>query len=313
MIKSTVKLTLAIVLLASCKQKPADKTENGITGQLEKTPSGMVYKIVHANENEKLIQQGQIAKINITYSIKDSILQTTVGKMPGYVKFDTALLKQSKYDFIEIFNKFKKGDKVEFSLSVDTLAKMGAVQINNIFKKGDFIIGKLEVIDIFNTDELAKADGIKESNNFKESQKKSIRDYLAKNNIKNAVETPEGVFVVVKTPGDATNKVDSTKQAAVNYKGYHLNGTTFDTNMKPGGTPLVVRIFESQVIPGWHYGLTYFAKGGTGTLYIPSYLAYGEQGAGAEIKPNESIAFDIEVLDVKKKEALPKQPTASPK
>jgi FKBP-type peptidyl-prolyl cis-trans isomerase len=315
MIKSTLKVTVAIVLLASCKQKPADRTENGLTGQLEKAPSGMVYKITHTNDNEKLIQQGQIAKINLTYTIKstDSVLQTTVGKMPGYVKFDTAMLKQAKYDFIEIFNKFKKGDKVEFSLSVDTLAKLGAVQINNIFKKGDFIIGKVDVVDIFSSEELAKEDGNKESKILNENQKKPIREYLAKNNIKNAIETPEGVFVVVKTVGDASNKVDSTKQVSVNYKGYHLNGTTFDTNMKPGGTPLLVRIYESNVIYGWHIGLNYFNKGGTGTLYVPSYLAYGEQGAGAEIKPNESIAFDIEVVDVKKKEALPKQSAASPR
>ena len=143
MIKSTLKLMLAMVLFASCSQT-------------EKAPSGMAFKITHGSGNEKLIQQGQIIKFNVEYRLKkttgndfksfwlwvtgkspkDSVLQTTIGKMPAYIQFDTARMKAMKYDFPEFLAKLRKGDKAEFSLSIDTLEKLGGIQINDIFKKG---------------------------------------------------------------------------------------------------------------------------------------------------------------------------------
>jgi hypothetical protein len=52
------------------------------------------------------------------------------------------------------------------------------------------------------------------------------------------------------------------------------------------------------VIKGWTDGMTLLNKGAKAKFYIPSSLAYGAQGAGADIGPNEILVFDIEVLDI---------------
>ena len=39
-------------------------------------------------------------------------------------------------------------------------------------------------------------------------------------------------------------------------------------------------------------------KGGTIFLWIPAELAYGEQGAGQAIGPNEALEFEVELIDV---------------
>ena len=297
MIKSSLKLVAAIVLLASCNQ-------------YEKAPSGMPYKITHGSGNEKLLQQGQFVKLNVEYKLKskDTTLSSTFGVIPVYFPIDTARL--GKYTFTEVIMKCRKGDKVEFSLSIDTLVSMKVLQLNEVFKTKDIILGKAEIVDVFTDVKLVDADYKKEQDKEKAKEIAVIAAYLAKNKI-TAVQSPEGVFVVTKEAGDATNRIDSTKVASVFYKGYTLKGEVFDSNMKPNdptAKPYDVKVGSGSVIPGWDIGLKYFGKGGKGVLYIPAMLAYGPQANGV-IKAYDNLAFDIEIQDVT---AAPKASTVAP-
>lgn len=297
MIKSSLKLVAAIVLLASCNQ-------------YEKAPSGMPYKITHGSGNEKLLQQGQYVKMNVEYKLKskDTTLSSTFGVIPVYFPIDTASL--GKYTFTEIIMKCRKGDKIDFSLSIDTLVSMKVLQLNEVFKAKDIIIGRAEILDVFTDVKLVDADYKKEQDKEKAKEISIIAAYLAKNKI-TAVQSPEGVFVVTKEAGDAANRIDSTKVASVYYKGYTFKGEVFDTNIKPNdptAKPYDVKVGTGSVIPGWDIGLKYFGKGGKGSLYIPAMLAYGPQANGI-IKAYENLAFDIEIQDVM---AAPKTGTIAP-
>ncbi len=296
MIKSSLKLVAAIVLFASCNQ-------------YEKAPSGMPYKITHGSGNEKLLQQGQFVKLNVEYKLKskDTTLSSTFGVIPVYFPIDTTRL--GKYTFTEVIMKCRKGDKVDFSLSIDSLVNMKVLQFNEVFKPKDIILGKVEILDVFNDVKLVDADYKKEQEKEKTKEIGIIAAYLAKNKI-NAVQTPEGVFIVTKEAGEAANKIDSTKVASVFYKGYTLKGDVFDTNMKPNDStskPYDVRVGTGSVIPGWDIGLKYFGKGGKGSIYIPAMLAYGPQANGT-IKAYDNLAFDIEIKDVT---IAPKAPAAA--
>ncbi len=66
-------------------------------------------------------------------------------------------------------------------------------------------------------------------------------------------------------------------------------------------------IVQRGAIEGWDDGIRMFKKGGSGRLFIPSSLAYGARGAGADIKPNESLMFEIQVVDVIPAEQYKKQ------
>ncbi|NJN77920.1 MAG: hypothetical protein HC803_05960 [Saprospiraceae bacterium] len=55
----------------------------------------------------------------------------------------------------------------------------------------------------------------------------------------------------------------------------------------------------NQVIRGWQIAIPMLQKGGKGTFYIPSGLAYGSRGAGGVIPPNAVLIFDVELLDFK--------------
>ena len=301
MIKSTLKLMLAMVLFASCSQT-------------EKAPSGMAYKITHGKGNEKLIKNGQTIKINLEYKnkSKSSVLFTTANKLPEYLTYDSARFTTAKYGWEEIIAKLRKGDKVEFTLNVDSLLKKGMIQsYDDRLIKGDVVIGKLEILEVFANYEMADADKQKEIAKLNVTRKQQLNDFLAKNKI-NAKETPEGIFMVIKNIGDTTNKIDTSKQVSINYKLYNVKGevlqTTFD-KADPKSTPMDFRFGEVRFIEGFDIGLSYFGKGGIGTLYIPSSKAYIDQNGPPELQ-YENLIFDIEIVDVKKKEPLPQEGTS---
>jgi len=127
-----------------------------------------------------------------------------------------------------------------------------------------------------------------------------LQAYITKNNIK-AQKTANGVFVEIKEQGNG-QKADTGKLVSVFYSGYLLDGKKpFDSNTDPSFNhtePYQLVVGAMQTIPGWEEALPYFNAGGKGTLYVPSYMAYGAQGRPPVIPGNASLKFDMEVRAV---------------
>ena len=85
----------------------------------------------------------------------------------------------------------------------------------------------------------------------------------------------------------------------MNYAGTLLSGKEFDSTAKHGGTPFEFVLGQYQVIGGWDEGVALLNKGSRAIFLIPSPLAYGAQGAGADIPANSPLKFDVELLDIK--------------
>ncbi|MGB1218088.1 MAG: FKBP-type peptidyl-prolyl cis-trans isomerase, partial [Saprospiraceae bacterium] len=69
---------------------------------------------------------------------------------------------------------------------------------------------------------------------------------------------------------------------------------TFDSSYDRG-EPIEFPL--TGVIKGWQEAIPLLSKGGKGTFLIPSGLAYGARGAGADIPGNTVLIFDVELLD----------------
>lgn len=108
------------------------------------------------------------------------------------------------------------------------------------------------------------------------------------------VKTESGLLYKVVKAGKG-KKPAATSTVTVNYKGTLADGTVFDSSYdrgEPATFPL------NQVIKGWTEGLQLMAPGAKYVFYIPSELAYGEQGAGT-IPGNSALTFEVELLEVK--------------
>lgn len=121
------------------------------------------------------------------------------------------------------------------------------------------------------------------------------KTYLENNKNQEGVKvTASGLQYKVLTPG--TGKAPAaTDKVTVNYTGKLIDGTVFDSSSsRAEPTSFVV----NQVIPGWTEALQLMHEGDKWMLYIPSDLAYGEQGAGGQIPPHATLIFEVELVKV---------------
>lgn len=100
--------------------------------------------------------------------------------------------------------------------------------------------------------------------------------------------------VLVKGSGAVPQSSDKVK---VHYEGRLIDGKVFDSSYQRGEPS---EFTPTQVIRGWTEALTMMPVGSKWQLYIPYELAYGERGAGADIKPYSMLIFDVELLEIVK-------------
>lgn len=121
--------------------------------------------------------------------------------------------------------------------------------------------------------------------------------FLAANKTKEGVVTTEsGLQYKILTAGTGAIP-KATDTVITHYTGTTIDGKVFDSSYKrnaPATFPV------NGVIKGWTEALQLMKVGSKWQLFIPSELAYGARGAGANIGPNQTLIFDIELLEIKK-------------
>lgn len=120
--------------------------------------------------------------------------------------------------------------------------------------------------------------------------------FLAENAKKSNVKTTaSGLQYEVITAGSGKINPKATDNVTVHYKGTSIDGKEFDSSYsrgEPTSFPL------NGVIPGWTEGVQLMTEGAKYKFYIPANLAYGENGAGGAIGPNEALIFEVELIKI---------------
>lgn len=111
------------------------------------------------------------------------------------------------------------------------------------------------------------------------------------------IETVSGLSYEITQKGAGDQPLVGDK-VEVHYTGKLTNGTVFDSSVSRG-QPFSFQLGVGQVIKGWDEGVALLKVGDKATFTIPPELAYGEQGAGGVIGPNETLIFEVELLGIK--------------
>src|ERR1051326_3912306 len=129
-----------------------------------------------------------------------------------------------------------------------------------------------------------------------EKNKLEGEKFLAENKTKPGVITlPSGLQYKILAEGSGESP-KSNDVVTANYRGTLIDGTEFDSSDK-NGQPLVRP--ANMLIKGWTEALQLMKPGAKWQLFVPPDLAYGERGAGAQVGPNATLIFDMELVSFK--------------
>jgi FKBP-type peptidyl-prolyl cis-trans isomerase FklB len=143
------------------------------------------------------------------------------------------------------------------------------------------------------------------------ANKKAGETFLTENKSKAGVVTlPDGMQYKILQEGTGS-KPTTSDTVVCNYRGTLLDGTEFDSSYKRG-KPATFPV--SGVIKGWTEALQLMPVGSKWQLFIPSDLAYGENGVGKDIPPSATLIFEVELVSIRQEPPKTEQPkTEQPK
>jgi len=203
------------------------------------------------------------AQDSISYSIGLFMAQNL--KQQGINDLNSALLAKGLEDAV-------KGEKTQLSMEQ-------ASQVMNTFMQKQMATRNAE------------------NSKLSAENKKAGEAFLAENKAKAGVKTtPSGLQYSVEKEGTGA-KPTATDRVKVHYTGRLLDGKVFDSSVERGQP---AEFGVNEVIKGWTEALQLMPVGSKWKLYIPADLAYGDRGAGPDIKPGSTLVFDVELLDIVK-------------
>lgn len=323
----SLALAAGVLGLASCNKG----------GDFSKTKSGIEYKVFKSNGKSYDAREvgadgdatykdriGKIMALHVEYrTAKDSVLFNSRKQQMGFpvrVPLDS-VRKEQRGGLEEAISLLQPGDSAVFRFNVDTIfAKSFRQPVPPFMQKAGKTMTMYVKVDKVQTRDEAMADvqkmQVEQAQKMKVHAKQQLKsddvklqEYIKKNNLQAQRDT-SGVYYVVTSPGTGP-KPKVGQIVAVKYTGKLLeNGKVFDTSEKApnNGKPIEFPIGVGQVIPGWDKAIPMLNKGSKAVLLIPSSLAYGQRGAGADIPADAILRFDVELVDIKD---APKQPQIS--
>lgn len=126
-------------------------------------------------------------------------------------------------------------------------------------------------------------------------EKREAAKFLAKMAKREGAVTTESGLIYIETKAGTGPAPAPTDQVTVHYHGTLRDGSVFDSSVDRG-QPATFAL--NRVIPCWTEGVQKIKVGGRATLVCPSDIAYGDRGAGQQIKPGAALAFDVELIAV---------------
>lgn len=272
-----------------------------------KSAAGVEFTYLRKSAGET-VQPGQYLLLDLTVRDgNDSLwLDTRMTKEPAMVRVDAENPKVPAPGETGVYRLLAKGDSVTFTLTLSAIYGTWMQAVPKGKNKDLPVTYNVVVREIFDNAGLEAFQRKKQEEYEYQRANHQIKqfgldtmliDSLLKAKGIAAEKNESGIRYTVKQSGRGS-LIQRGDLVQVTYRGYTPDGKVFDSNT--GGEPLEVVAGAGKVIRGWDEMLLLMQNGGRYTVYIPSILAYGDQGFAPDIKPDAVLIFDMEIKSVRK-------------
>jgi len=303
-IMNGILATIIAVGFAAC-----EKAEQSKFPGYDEVESGLFVQYLTKNEEGRTVVPGDILTMYMKYTTEDDsiLFESTQDPRPVQMKVDTGKFEG---DFMGVFIGMNEGDSVSVMVNADTfyLKSAGYPEVPKFIDSASFLKFTIALHTVESLEEM-QARRVEEQKVEFDKEKEILAQYLSDNNI-TTEPTASGLIFIPGSAGSGA-AAEAGKRVSVNYKGYLLDGTYFDTSdeeaAKANGVynpnrnyePYSFTLGNREVIPGWDEGIAMMSEGGTATLIVPSSLAYGANPRpGGVIQPFNTLIFEVELVGV---------------
>jgi FKBP-type peptidyl-prolyl cis-trans isomerase FkpA len=294
--KTFFLILLSILLITEVNAQ----TTNSIPFQ--RTSKGTEYRLITHNTGDRIKLNDIVTFQAIQKTGKDSILFSTY-------KAGAPLQAQIQPtgDLMDIFPLLTVQDSVIIKIPTDSIFKNNEQQRPAFVPKGSNMFFTLKIVKV-QALEQAIAERKALADKYSAEEAANTDKYVAEHKLL-LKTTVSGLKYKITKPS-VKRKPLAGDTVLVNYTGKTLDGKVFDSSIeadaKKGGLdqpgrhyePIKFAVGAGMVIPGWDEGLLLLNEGSKAQFIIPSKLAYGEKGAGDDIKPFSTLLFDVELVKV---------------
>lgn len=267
------------------------------------TSKGTAYKLITHNTGDRIKLNDVVTFHVVQKTDKDSVLFSSYSSgAPVQAQV------QPTGDLMDVFPLLTVKDSVLIKVPTDSLFKTREEQRPPFLPKGSNLYFTLKIEKVQSLDQaIAERNALIEK--VKTDETANAAKYITDHNLV-LKTTASGLKYKIVTP-TIKRKPLAGDTLLVNYVGRTLDGKVFDSSIaaeaqkaglqQPGRNyePISIVIGQGQVIPGWDEGLLLMNEGSKVMFVVPSSLAYGEKGAGTDIKPYSTLVFDVELVKVK--------------
>ncbi|MCB0558475.1 MAG: FKBP-type peptidyl-prolyl cis-trans isomerase [Lewinellaceae bacterium] len=286
---------LYALILLSCHEE----------GGLLTTQHGYEY-INHTNLEGARPQPGEYAYFQVQIRNGDTITHSTreQGATP-FLQIPSINNPQRRPSPVEdVLREMSVGDSVTVLIRLDT---MRARQKG--FEDTDIMYYDVVLTDIKSMDSYQQ--GAKEEREEREKAaaaararyrevaaqvRETLKEYKAGALDEQLKETASGLKYIIQEQGDG-KAVEPRRNVSVQYYRALMNGKEHDSSFQQG-EPLKFPVGEGRVIEGWDEAVSLLREGAKATFFIPSRLAYGENGASPGVPRNADLLLYLEVVEV---------------